>query len=316
LTLMNDKRLKMLKGEKAILQKLIKGEIAPESTAFGSLSTQAQTLVLNAYMDYLQYQSMQEKSDKEIKIPRSVLLARSRLPNIDDAKGEITRLSSRPDLGHGTDRFRLGMGHNAHEPFLEWAYRPAYHDLMAKDVGYDKNTEIIFLDFNFRYYLESERIRLDRARILSITSMNPYDPLFAKASWRVGLEIDTLKDLNCSYCNSVKGTYGRGISYRPDSLSSLLLFSFVDVKTEFSGHLQQNYRLGGDIEVGAYYDITQNLRVKLAGSYQVFFLGDSKRFFTSQFITRYALSQDLDLRVEFNRYDHYNEGVFSVNYFF
>jgi hypothetical protein len=45
-------------------------------------------------------------------------------------------------------------------------------------------------------------------------------------------------------------------------------------------------------------------------------LGDSKRFFTSQFLTRYALSQDLDVRVELNRYDHYNEGVFSINYFF
>jgi hypothetical protein len=80
--------------------------------------------------------------------------------------------------------------------------------------------------------------------------------------------------------------------------------------------LKEYSRVGGDAEVGAYYDITKNLRVKLAGSYQVFLLGDSKRFFTSQFITRYALSQDLDVRVELNRYDHYNEGVFSVNYFF
>lgn len=316
LTLMNEKRLKMVKAEKTILQKLIKGEVSPESTTFGSLSTRSQALVLNAYMDYLQYQSMQEKSDKEIKIPRSVLLARSRLQNTDDANGEITHFSSRPDLGHGTDRFRLGMGHNAHEPFVELAYRPAYHDLMAKDVGYDKNSEIIFMDFNFRYYVESERIRLDRAKILSITSMNPYDPLFPKTSWRLDLEIDTLRDRNCNYCNSVKGTYGRGVSYRPDSLSSLLLFSFVDVKTEFSDRLKQNYRLGGDIEVGTYYDITKNLRIKLAGSYQVFFLGDSKRFFTSQFITRYSVSQDLDLRVELNRYDHNNEGVFSINYFF
>ncbi|MGH8762185.1 MAG: DUF4105 domain-containing protein [Nitrosospira sp.] len=316
LTQMNEKRLKMIEDEKTILQKLIKGEISPESTPFAGLSTRSQALVLNAYMDYLQYRSMQEKSDKEIKIPHSVLLARSRLKDIPDIVDEARRFSSPPELGHGTDRFRVGMGHNSHEPFLEFAYRPAYHDLMAKDVGYDKNSEIIFMDFNLRYYLDSERVRLDRAKILSITSLNPYDPLFEKLSWRVDLEIDTLRDYNCRYCNSVKGTYGRGISYRPDFFSPLLLFSFVDLKTEFSGHLKQNYRLGGDIEVGTYYDITENLRVKLAASYQVFFLGDSKRFFTSHFITRYALSQDLDLRLELNRYDHYNEGVLSVNYFF
>ena len=77
---MNHKRLKMIDDEKQdIGQSMVKGKISPESAAFGSLSARSQALVLNAYMDYLQYQSMQEKSDKEIKIPRSVLLARSRL---------------------------------------------------------------------------------------------------------------------------------------------------------------------------------------------------------------------------------------------
>ena len=48
---------------------------------------------------------------------------------------------------------------------------------MARDVGYDKNSEIIFMDFKLRYYLESDRVRLDQAKILSITSLNPYDRL-------------------------------------------------------------------------------------------------------------------------------------------
>lgn len=317
LSQMNHKRLKMVDDEKRILRRMVKGEISPESTAFKSLSAPSQALVLNAYMDYLQYQSMQEKSNGEIKIPRSVLLARSRLPATNDGLGDtITRLSSRPDHGHGTDRFRLGIGHNAREPFLEFAYRPVYHDLMAKDVGYDKNSEIIFLDFKLRYYLESDRVRLDQAKILSITALNPYDALFTKPSWRLDLEVDTLRDRNCNYCNSVKGTYGRGISYRPDFFSPLLLYSFADLKTEFSEHLKQKFRLGGDAEVGMYYDVTENLRIKLAGSYQIFVLGESKRFFTAHFITRYALSQDLDLRLELNRYDHNNEGIFSANYFF
>jgi len=140
--------------------------------------------------------------------------------------------------------------------------------------------------------------------------------LFTKLSWRADLEIDTLRDHDCNYCNSFKSSYGRGISYRPDFFSPLLLFSFIDLKTEFSSHLKENYRLGGDVEVGAFYNITKNLRIKLAASYQVYILGENKRFLTSHFITRYALSQDLDLRLELNRYDHNNEGIFSVNYFF
>ena len=315
LNLMNDKRLRMTSDERKLFEALIKGNITIENPSFTELPVRSQANLLNAYMDYRQYYSMQEDSNHEIKIPRAVLLARSRLPPTED-NDQTIRFSSPPHQGHGTDRFRLGWGHNDREPFVEFAYRPAYHDFMAKNVGYDKNSEIIFMDFKLRYYLESERVRLDQAKLLSITSFNPYDPLFARTSWRGEIEIDTLRDRDCHYCNSFKGSYGRGMAYRPQFFSPLLLFSFIDVKTEFSPHLNQNYRLGGDVEVGAYYDITDNLRVKLAGSYQVFFLGESKRFFTAQFLTRYAIAQDLDIRMELNRYDHNHEGIFAINYFF
>jgi hypothetical protein len=316
LSQMNDKRRRMDNDEKQILKSMVQGDVTVDSPTFENLLPQSQALLLNAYMDYLQYWSMQEKSNNEVKIPRSVLLARSRLQVTSDEDTKITGFSSRPDQGHGTDRFQLGIGHNKRESFLEFAYRPAYHDLMAKDAGYDKDSEIIFMDFKLRYYLESERVRLDQAKFLSITSLNPYDSLFAKPSWRAELAIDTLRDRNCNYCNSFKGTYGRGFSYRPDFFSPLLLYTFADLKAEFSDHLKQNFRLGGDTEVGMYFSITENLRIKLAGSYQVFLLGESKRFFTSHFITRYALSQDFDLRVKLNRYDQNNEGILSFNYFF
>jgi hypothetical protein len=313
---MNHHRYQMASEERQLLHGMIKGDVMLESNHFSNLPLRTQALLLDAYMDYLQYQSMQQASNQEVKIPRSILLARSRLRVTNDQHDAATFFSSPPHLSHGTDRVHLGVGHNDREPFLELAYRPAYHDLMAKDVGYDKHSEIIFLDVKLRYYFESERARLDRANILSITSHSPYDPLFGKSSWRGSLEIDTLRDRDCHYCNSLKGFYGRGVSYRPDFFSPLLLFSFIDLKAEFSGHLQQNYRLGGDLEAGAYYDISENLRVKIAGSYQVFLLGESKHFFTTHFKTRYALSQELDLRLEFNRFDHNHEGILSVNYYF
>ncbi len=316
LSQMNQKRHSMASEQKKVFQAMVKEEVALDSDKFTSLSTQSQVLLLDTYMDYLQFKSMQQKSDHEVKIPHSVLLARSRLQVAEERNESITYFSSPPDLGHGADRFRIGMGHNDQEPFMEFAYRPAYHDLMARDEGYDKDSEIIFMDFKLRYFLESERVRLDQARFLSITALNPYDPLFFKPSWRLDFKIDTLRDRDCNYCNAMVGSYGRGVSYRPDSFSPLLLFSFLDVRTEFSNHLKRDYRLGGDVEMGAYYDFNNHLRIKLASSYRAFVLGEHKRFFTSHVVTRYALSQNLDMRLEFNRYDRNNEGVFAINYFF
>tara|TARA_R110002073_G_scaffold31157_4_gene95890 strand:- start:5795 stop:7738 length:1944 start_codon:yes stop_codon:yes gene_type:complete len=317
LSQMNQKRLKMSTEEKKIFQELVEGTILSDSPAFSVLPEHSSALLLNAYMDYLQYTNLQKKEEnQQDKIPHPVLLARSRLHVGRKDHEWITRFSSSPDLGHGADRLRLGAGHNNKEPFLELAYRPAYHDLMAKDIGYDKDSEIIFFDIKLRYFLESERIRLDRAKILAITAINPYDPLFAKPSWRMVLEIDTLRDVDCKYCNSYKASFGSGFSYRSEYFSPLLLFSFVDVKTEFSGDLNQDYRLGGDAEIGAFYDFSENWKIKVLGSYQVFILGDSKKFFTSSFETRYSILQDLDVRLEHNRYDRKSDTIFSVNVYF
>jgi hypothetical protein len=314
---MNHKRLMMSHAERRIFEKMVQGRVRPEQSIFSDLSVRSKALLLNAYMDYLQYKGMQNEADRQkVNIPRSVLLARSRLQFVSTEDDWITQFSSPPDLGHGADRVRFGSGFNDDEGFLELAYRPAYHDLMARDVGYDKDSEIIFLDFKFRYFFESERLTLDRAKILAITAINPYDPLFAKPSWRLALEIDTLRDRDCNYCNSFKGNFGGGLSYRPKYFSPLLLYSFVDVKTEFSGDLDKDYRLGGDVEIGAFYDLSENWKIKLFGAYQVFVLGDDNDFFAAGFESRFALSQNLDIRFEYQRHDRNNEGIFALNYYF
>lgn len=329
LSLMNQKRNRMAAPQRSVFKDMAAEKLTVDSDAFGQLSETTKALLLDAYMDYLQYQSMQRKSDQTVKIPYPVLLARSRLPvGVEEAPGErakreeqaeqglYARFTSPPHLGHGADRFQIALGHNDREPFMEFAYRPAYHDLMAKSDGYDKDSEIIFMDFRLRYFFETERVRLDRAKILSITSLNPYDALFFKPSWRGEFSIDTLRDLDCNYCNAVSSHYGRGVAYRPDFFSPLLLYSFVDLKADVSHHLKRNYRIGGDAEAGLYYDINKHLRLKLAGSYRIFVFGAQKRFFTSHAVVRYALSQNLDMRLEYNRYDHNNEGVLAVNYYF
>ncbi|SEO19470.1 protein of unknown function [Nitrosospira multiformis] len=93
-----------------------------------------------------------------------------------------------------------------------------------------------------------------------------------------------------------------------------------DMWTTFS-RVQENLLKGGirgrnksgrSMTTRAVTGIDQNVKLNRA----LWVLGESKRFFTGHLITRYALSQDLDLRVELNRYDQNNEGILSFNYFF
>ncbi len=314
---MNHKRVRMSGEERTLFRGIIRDPDLIESQEFTSRPVESRARILDGYLDYLQYKGMQdnEMENGSVRIPRSVLLARSRL-NHQSPEEEPIRFSSRPDWGHGTDRLRFGVGHNDDEPFQEISYRPAYHDLLANATGYDKDSEIRVLDFNFRYYNESDRLKVDRATILAITSLTPIDPLFPKPSWRMSVGVDSLRDLECNQCNSFRGNFGVGVSFRPRFFSPFLFYAFADADSDFSSRLDDGYRIGGALEAGAYVDLTENWKVQVAGGYKNYFLGEEKNLFTATFAQRYSLSQNLDVRLEYNRHDENDEGILSVNFYF
>ncbi len=317
LSKMNHKRFRMSEEERSLFRGIIRDPKRIESQAFQSRKVESRARILDGYLDYLQFKGMRddELENGAARIPRSVLLARSRL-NYQTPEEEPIRFSSRPDWGHGTDRVRFGVGHNDDEPFQEISYRPAYHDLLANATGYDKDSEIRVLDFNVRYYNESERLKIDRATILGITSLSPIDPLFPKPSWRLNVGVDTLRDLDCTYCNSFRANFGVGASYRPRFFSPFLLYAFADADSDFSSRLDDGFRIGGVLEIGGYVDLTENWQVQIAGSYRNYFLGDEKNMFAATFAQRYSLSQNFDVRLEYNRYDENDEGILSANFYF
>jgi hypothetical protein len=313
---MNQKRMQMTGEEGEIFHKIVEDPAPINQLAFQGREKDSQALILDAYLDYLQYKSMQRAGDvTKLQIPRSVLLARSRLHDTKK-EYETTQFSTRPDKGHGSDRFRFGVGHNDDEPFQEFAYRPAYHDLLAKETGYSKDSEIIFLDIKARYYYESDRFTIDQAKILGLTSLTAYDPILTKPSWRLGFGMDTIRDVDCNYCNSLKANFGIGMSYRPEFFSPLQLYGFIDLETEYASELEDDYRVGGSLELGSYVNLSEDWKIQLAGAYNNFSLGDDKDFFTLTFDQRYSLSQNLDIRIEYRRHDSNNEAVMSANFYF
>lgn len=322
---LNHKRGLMDARERQIFSEVVKNPSLVHQAEFRNRSVSSQALILDSYLDYLQYKGAKSRNEKTRtnSIRRSVLSARSEL-NYKIKDGRVIEIFSssgwgfaaRPDLGHGTDRVRFGLGRNDDEPFQEFAYRPALHDLLAKDAGYDRDSEILVFDFKFRYFNETERFKVDKAKLLGITKLNPHDPLYIQPSWRLDLGVDVLRDIDCQYCNSFRGDFGMGYSYRPQFFSSFLIFGFLDVESEFSGRLDESYRLGAKAEIGAFVELTENWKIQITGGYKNFFFGDEKDFFTASLNQRASISQNIDLRFEFHRHDQNNEGVFGVNFYF
>ncbi|MBI3804062.1 MAG: DUF4105 domain-containing protein [Nitrospirae bacterium] len=318
LSQMNNKRLQMTEQEKEVFYRLAKDPSQIDKEDYRNLSVSSKALVLDAYLDYAQYQNMKktrtaESIDKET---RKILLERSKLDYRRTDPPELVPFSTPPELGHGSAQVRFGEGANKKETFEEISIRPAYHDLLAKDVGFGKDSQILFLETTVRYYNESDKTKLERFKLLDIVSLTPYDPLFKKISWRLSLGVDTPKDLHCGYCNTYEGKYGLGITYRPNPFSSILLYSFIDVELELSRHLDQDYRFGGGPTVGTLIDITEAWRAQISGSYLNFPLGDRSDYYAVSVNQRYALNQNLELRAEFNLTSGWREGVVMVSYYF
>lgn len=315
---MNNKRLQMSEEEREIFYRLVKEQSQIEKEEYQRLSVRSKALVLDAYLDYTQYQNMRKAKTAEFidKETRKILLERSKLDYRRADVPEIIPFSTPPELGHGSARVRFGYGGNEEEFFEEISIRPAYHDILAKDLGYGKDSQILFLETAVRYYNETDKTRLDHFKLIDIISLTPYDSLFKKKSWRFSIGVDTMKDLVCGYCNAFNVEYGVGITYQPGTFSSALFYSLVDFKLEAAKRLDRNYRSGGGATVGTLINITENWRGQVAGSYMNFVLGDRSDYYLVSVNQRYALAQDLDVRIEFNLLSGQREGVLAVNYYF
>lgn len=314
---MAHKRSQMTKMQEDLLQELIRDPSSLHSNAFQKLNVSEKALVFDTFLDYAQYINMRRKKidDLDLITNRAILLERSKLGLVQQDHKQ-TEFSTRPELGHGSDRLKIGVGAFDGESFEEIAYRPAYHDLLAKDIGFGKGSQILFLDVTARYYHDIDQFKLDKLQLIDIISLTPYDPLFKKKSWQFNIGIDTIKDFDCNFCNAFKTAYGFGLTYKPTYFSPFTLYSLLDIELELSNNLESDYRAGGGGTIGFFHDLTDDWRIQALANYLDFPLGHDSNYYTLEINQRYALSQNLDLRLELNRIEDKETWLFSLNAYF
>lgn len=313
----NQKRIRMSDQERTLFYQLVADPTVIEKEQYRSLGVPQKVLILDAYLDYAQYRDLKRTESTTAIDPatRKILLARSELDYREEAQ-EPVRFSSPPELGHGSARAGMQFGRNGQETFEQISIRPAYQDLLADDSGYAKGSQILFLDLTARYYNDSDKFKIDSFKIIDIVSLTPYDPLFKKKSWSLSFNVENLRDLDCNYCDSFNTKYGLGLAYRPDYFSPFLFYGLANFEIQLSTHLDRDYRLGGGGTVGAFLDLFPRWRLEVAGNYMSFPLGDQSHFYKVGASPRYAVSQNLDIRTQWNVVNAKQEWSFGLNYYF
>lgn len=317
LSQMNQKRIAMSDAESEAFRRLAHDPSWLSSEDSRSLSDRGKARVLDAYLDYRQFRDLRAGRQADAISPetRRFQLERSQLPTSDEARSSI-EFSAPPELGHDSARLGAAGGVDSGDPFAEIRIRPAFHDLLAKDIGYGRDSQILFADLAVRYYDRSSRIRLDRLQVIDVLALTPYDPLFRPLSFHLGLGIDTIRDIDCGLCNAARFDYGFGLAYRTGVVSRLRLYSLVDFAVESSPKLDRSYRLGGALQAGVLLDVGDNWRFQVTSDYFVFLLGHRSSYPRIGFSQRYAVSTNLDFRLVFDRIGERRQWSLGANVYF
>jgi hypothetical protein len=316
-TLIKRKRNFLTPAERIISKQLTIDPAFAYEAAFTGLPLLRQALVLDVASDYLRYKG--ESDDPEVKVykerNRQILTERSRLL-VPSEVVDILPYTKQPDVGHQTSRAAVGAGWRNHDTFEEASLRTSYHDLLDPEEGYTPNAQIEMLGVTLRHYNQAEQTRLERATLLNILSLSPMDDLFQSPSWKVNVEMQTIRHNGCRLCSNGVLSGGIGAATETQLFKREVYFAFADAEANYSRAYEERHRIGGGGTVGMLADVTDRWKLMLSGSYLRYALGDKSDDIRWYAGSRYTLLQNWALRLEYNHRDRDNDVVFSVQAFF
>lgn len=171
------------------------------------IDIQQKRYILEASIELLEYKMSKSKIKKEdyLKLFHAFSKARATL-----GQGEKLNISTPPNPidGHQAIRASIGSGFREGESISFLGIRPAYHDLQDSGYGFLRGTQIEFLDFEISY--SNSKTEVEKATILSITSLAQRSQFFENLSWRTkfGWDRNSL-DATTNFI----GTVGIGLSW-------------------------------------------------------------------------------------------------------
>ena len=165
-------------------------------------------------------------------------------------------------------------------------------------------------------FRSQSQARVQRFGLINITSLAPIDGLSQVPSWKVNLGMNTIRHNGCQLCSNGVAGGGIGAAVESSLFKREVYFAFAEAEANYSRAYDERHRVGGGGTIGMLSDVTDRWKLMLSGTYLRYALGDKSedlRWFVG---SRYTLSRDWALRVEYNHRDRDNDVVFSVQAFF
>lgn len=238
----------------------------PDAKLPANLDGKGQARVLDAALDLIDFRFAKElvrapddKEDPEsVRFKQRLLERRAELDVESEDSSESAPFRDAPHLGHGSRRLGLGSGHQEGRGwFHSLDMRLALHDLADPGLGYPETASIEFLPAQFRYYVESPKLELERFSLITVSSISPFNPFEHSLSWTLDVGATRIRDGGCDGCLVGTTELGGGIAmhlFHPN----LLFFALADARL----YLPIDAGLAGFLRAGV--GPSGGLRIKLS----------------------------------------------------
>lgn len=248
----------------------------PRDALSSGLDDDRKREVLDLSTELTQFRFSKRKLEKELyeKQFLDILAVRSTL-GASPAGDHSVAMPIRPDQGHRSGRLRVGGGYRTDTWFTELEWRAAYHELADFDEGYVRGAQINFMDLSFRYYVEDEKLRLHRWRIVDIVSLFPWNNIFKPVSWKVLFGVDEMLLRDGRDHPMPRLNAGGGLTMGPGNNVRFYLFGEGDLLA--STRLEKDYAFGVGGTAGMIANIAKDWKVNLWTQALFYGAGDEHR---------------------------------------
>lgn len=160
-----------------------------------------------------------------------------KINNYDD-KFNYENILISPMEGHNFNKINISYGYSQNnKQFVEFSYKPSYHELLDFGDGFEFGSQINFFSTNLRYYFDNNKFDLETFDFLNIKSLSLQDYFFKPISFSVLFGVHNLYD---NYKVLLLNANG-GITIGNEKIS---LFGLVGVVGNYSGHFIDNGNIG------------------------------------------------------------------------
>lgn len=284
-----------------------------QDPTFQDLTAVEQAEILDAVIDYNQYETAEERPLLSAQQKQQLLLARSQLP-ILSKKDDFSALAP-PTKGTPPYRFRLAAVNNSALPnTLELGLWLSFHDLLGREEGHLPNTHLVTLDGSMRW--AEERLFFQRLEIFNMRSIEiaPIDsPLPSDWSWHSRGAIEP-RDLSCRDCLifNVSGGMGKAASFLNQWKG--IYFAFLSPFLRISKEFSERYSLGIEPSFGMTLTPTATWKFEFSWHYLTGFRGERISENQWQWHHRWTLTPNTDARFEIQHHQA-TEVSFAYNYY-